>query len=120
MHEQSGYLRSGKRYRSRSADDVFEHFIVDREDRSIPHDPSTLQKNPGKPSSVATLEQSSSTSQSTSNINQGILQVASTATGTSAKQIQQVIQLVPPRRSMADDIRLHVFRGTGLEDPEQH
>ena len=120
MHEQPGYLRSGKMYKSGSADDVFEHFIVDREDRSIPHDPSTPQKNSGKPSSVAALEQSSSTSQSTSNINQGILQVALTATRTSAKQIQQVIQLLPPRRSMADDIRLPVFRGTGLEDPEQH
>ena len=90
MHEQPSYLRSGKRYKSGSADDVFEHFIVDREDRSIPHDPSTPQKNPGKPSSVAALEQSSSTSQNTSNNNQGIPQVASTATGTSAKQIQQV------------------------------
>ena len=56
MHEQPSYLRSGKRYRSGSADDVFEHFIVDREDRSIPHDPSTPQKNSGKPSSVAALE----------------------------------------------------------------
>ena len=87
MHEHSGYLRSGKRYRSGSADDAFEHFIVDKEDRSIPHDPSTPQKNPGKPSSVATHKQSSSTSQNTSNSNQGIPQVASTATGTSAKQI---------------------------------
>ena len=94
MHEQPSYLRSGKRYRSGSADDVFEHFIVDREDRSIPHDPSTLQKNLGKPSSVAALEQSSSTSQSTSNTSQGIPQVASIATGTSVKQIQQVIQPV--------------------------
>ena len=41
MHEQPGYLRSAKRYRFGSADDVFEHFIVHREDRSIPHDPST-------------------------------------------------------------------------------
>ena len=85
MHEQPGYLRSGKMYKSGSADDVFEHFIVDREDRSIPHDPSTPQKNSGKPSSVAAPEQSSSTSQSTSNTNQGIPQVASTTTGTGAK-----------------------------------
>ena len=56
MHEQSGYLRSGKRYRSGSAGDVFEHFIVDREDRSILHNPSTPQKNPGKPSSVVAPE----------------------------------------------------------------
>ena len=69
MHEQSGYLRSGKRYRSGSVDDIFEHFVVDREDRSIPHDPSTQQKNPGKPSTVAAHEQSSSTSQNTSNSN---------------------------------------------------
>ena len=120
MHEQPVYLRSGTRYRPGSADDVFEHFIVDREDISIPHDPSTPQKNSGKPSSIAASEQSSGTSQSNSNTNQGIPQVASTTTGTSAKQIQQVIQPVPPRRSMADDIRLPVFRGTGLEDPEQH
>jgi hypothetical protein len=74
-------------YRSGSADDIFEHFVVDREDRSIPLDPSTPQKNPGKPSSVAAPEQSSSTSQNTSNSNQGIPQVASTSTGTSVKQI---------------------------------
>ena len=86
MHEQPSYLRSGKRYKSGSADDVFEHFIVDREDRSIPHDPSTPQKNLGKLSSVVAHEQSSSTSQNTSNSNQGIPRVASTATRTSAKQ----------------------------------
>ena len=85
MHEHSGYLRSGKRYRSGSANDIFENFVVDREDRSIPPDPSTPQKNPGKPSSVATPEKSSSTSQNTSNSNQGIPQVTSTATGTSVK-----------------------------------
>ena len=85
MHEQSGYLRSGKRCRSGSADDVFEHFVVDREDRSIPYDPSTPQKNLSKPRSVDAPKQSSSTSQNTLNNNQGIPQVASTATGTSAK-----------------------------------
>ena len=62
MHEQSGYLRNGKRYRSGSANDIFEHFVIDKEDRYIPLDPSTPQKNPGKPSSVAAPEQSSSTS----------------------------------------------------------
>ena len=85
MHEQPSYLRSGKRYKSGSADDVFEHFIVDREDRSIPHDHSTPQKNLGKPSSVASPKQSSSTSQSTSNTDQGIPQVASTTTGAGVK-----------------------------------
>ena len=85
MHEKPSYLRSGKRYRSGSADDAFDHFIVDIEDRSIPRDPSTPQKNSSKPSSVVAPEQSSSTSQSTSNTNQGIPQVALTTTGTGTK-----------------------------------
>ena len=103
--EDSHYLRSGKRYKV-DCGDCFEHRrssssgvkpsspITSREESGlIPPTPQRILVNPTTSSQTPPRGQ-----------------------GTPSAQKPQ-----PPRRNtMVDDMKLPVFRGTGLEDPEQH
>lgn len=116
MLEEPSYLRSGKRYRVESEDHSPEHHPSSsrsvksnpsvtngEEGGSIPYRPTTPKKTLGEQGNPIVLLQSGSSSQ----------------TPPSSQGTPPVQQTQPPRRSRVDDdIKLPLFRGTGLEDPE--
>ena len=117
MLEEPGYLRSGKRYR------------VESEDHSPKHHPSSSRS--AKPNHLVTsgeesglIPYRSTTPQKTlreqGNPTVPLQSGSSSQTPPSIQGTPLVQQTQPPRRNnMADDIKLPIFRGTGLEDPEQ-
>ena len=118
MLEKPGYLGSRKIYRVESEDHSPEHHpsssrsvksnphvTSGEEGGLVPYRPTTPQKTLGEQGNPIVPLQSGSSSQ----------------TPPSSQRTPPVQQTQPPRRSrIVDDIKLPIFRGTGLEDPKQH
>ena len=116
MLEEPDYLQSGKRYRVEHEGHSLEHrpgnsrsarpnppITSGEEGGLIPVRPTTPQSTLGKQGNPTVSLQSGSSSH----------------TPPSSQGTSPVQQPQPPRRNtMVDDIKLPIFRGTGLEDPE--
>ena len=107
--EEFGYLRSGKRYKLEHKDYFLEYClssssraksnppITSREESGLT--PPTLQRTIGRKANPTVCSQ-----------------IPPSGQGTPTAQKPQP----PHRNTMGDDMKLSVFRGTGLEDPKQH
>ena len=117
--EQSGLLRSGKRYKR-----DFDSYSLGQATASSPVNPeeSDSEENPSIGNPPVTLQRSvvppEIPSQSDSQPSPSISAIAQSVPVNPSPSTSYP----PPRTSMAhlvDDIKLPVFKGTGSEDPEQ-
>ena len=122
FNEQIGLLRSGKRYKRN-----FESYTLGQSTESNPISPTALEpeETPSIGNPLVTLQQRpiipENPSQSESNPSSSI-PVAGQSTLVSSPPPTTSPPPSPPRPAMAhmnDDIKLHVFKGTGSEDPKQ-
>ena len=120
LAEQSGFLRSGKRYKrdfgSYSQGQHTEYPPVNpadsKENPYVGNPPVTPQRRPIIPENPSQSESNPSMS----------IPVAGQSTPVSSPPATPSHPPTPPRSTMAhmhDDIKLPVFKGTGSEDPEQ-
>lgn len=108
--EDSHYFRSGKRYKVDHGDYFLEYYpSISESVKSNPEEsglkPTTPQRNLGAQGNPDVPLQSSSSSQT----------LPSGQKTPTSQQTQ-----LPQRNAMEDDIKLPVFRGTGLENLDQH